>query len=90
MEKARGAREAGTERGKRRGTTQVPRQIAEPMSLKELGITKVESSRAQKIASIPKAKLAAHLDQVKASGGEITTAAVPELAAEWTPMVDVI
>lgn len=49
MGKARGAREAGTERGKRRGTTQRPRRIAEPMTLKELGINKNEASRAQRI-----------------------------------------
>ncbi|MEA2909426.1 MAG: hypothetical protein QOJ15_1507 [Bradyrhizobium sp.] len=50
------------------------RVFAEPMTLAEMGIEKTEAHRAQKIASIPKAKLRAHLDEVKASGGEITTA----------------
>lgn len=85
MEKARGAREVGTERGKRRGCSQQPRQVAEPMTLKELGIERTEAFRAQKIASIPREKLRAHFDQVKESGGEITTAGVLRLASKTAP-----
>ena len=85
MQKARGAREAGTERGKRRGCRQQPRQVAEPMTLKELGIERTEAFHAQKIASIPREKLRAHFDQVKESGGEITTACVLRLASQGAP-----
>ena len=77
MEKARGTEGSG--RPGKGGRTRRPPNDDAP-TLKELGISKDESSRAQKIASIPKAKLQAHLDEVKESGGEITTAGVVRLA----------
>ena len=78
MEKARGGRPEKT------GITAIP-VIAEPMTLEELGISKREASHAQKIASIPREKLRAHFDQVKDSGGEITTAGVLRLASKTAP-----
>ena len=56
--------------------------IAEPTTLKELGIERTEAFRAQKIAAIPREKLRAHFEQVKDSGGEITTAGVLRLASK--------
>ena len=75
MEKARGGRPEKT------GITVIP-VIAEPMTFKELGISKREASHAQKIASIPREKLRAHFEQVKESGGEITTNGVLRLASK--------
>lgn len=78
MEKARGGRPEKT------GITVIP-VIAEPMTFKELGISKREASHAQKIASIPREKLRAHFEQVKESGGEITTNGVLRLASKTAP-----
>jgi hypothetical protein len=90
LEKAKGAaRTGGPGRGNKNPVDRNDRVFAEPMSLKELGITKDESSKAQKIASIPKEKLRAHFEEVKQSGGEITTAGVLRLASEGAPKAPV-
>jgi hypothetical protein len=84
MEKARGGGDQRSEQRRTTGITAIP-VIAEPMTLEELGISKREASHAQKIASIPREKLRAHFDQVKESGGEITTAGVLRLAGKTAP-----
>ena len=84
MEKARGGGDQRSEQRRTTGITAIP-VIAEPMTLEELGISKREASHAQKIASIPREKLRAHFDQVKESGGEITTAGVLRLASKAAP-----
>jgi hypothetical protein len=78
MEKARGGRPEKT------GMKHIP-VIAEPTTLKELGFNKEQASHARKIASIPREKLRAHFEQVKDSGGEITTAGVLRLASKTAP-----
>src|SRR5262245_18136040 len=42
-------------------------------SLKDLGISEQESSRAQALAAIPEADLDVAIEAVKATGGELTT-----------------
>lgn len=44
LEKAKGAREAGTDRGKRRSSIEEPRRVAEPMTLAELGIDRKDAA----------------------------------------------
>lgn len=86
MEKARGGAERGVgRRGKQNAVADSDRIVAAPITLAELGIDKSEASRAQKIASIPRERLQAHFEEVKQSGGEITTAGVLRLASEAAP-----
>lgn len=83
MEKAKGAAATGGPgRGKKNPVARSDRVFAEPITLKELGITKSEASRAQRIASIPDDDLQSHFAEVERSGGEITTAGVLRLAAK--------
>jgi len=84
MAKAKGAKGARM-RNSERGMRHIPRSVAEPMTLEELGFNKEQASHARKIASIPREKLRAHFDQVKESGGEITTAGVLRLASKTAP-----
>lgn len=46
-------------------------------TLTELGIPKVRSHRLQQLAAIPAEAFEAHVEAVKAEGGELTTAGVP-------------
>jgi len=58
-------------------------------TLKEIGITKDQSSRAQKLADIPEPEFRERIAVAKASGGKLTTAAIvgrgiPQKKSEYT------
>lgn len=56
-----------------RSNTRTPQDAP---TLKELGIEKVESSRAQKLADIPKAEFTARIEETKAGGEKLTRSAI--------------
>jgi hypothetical protein len=63
MEKAKGAREPGTDRGKRRPDRVSGRQT----TLQEQGITEKQSKRWQRIAAVPPATFDAHIAEAKSN-----------------------
>lgn len=56
-----------------------------PLTLAEQGFTKSESSRWQIIASVSEEEFVEHIQETKASGGELTTAGVLRLARQLDP-----
>lgn len=82
MEKAKGS--PGPGRGKKPPDTLLGGFNDAP-TLKELGVSYAEASRAQRIASIPEETLQAHFAAVEMDDGEITTAGVLRLVAKDKP-----
>lgn len=54
--------------------------VTDPPTLDDLGITKMQSSRFQAVASIPDALFEAHIAETKAEGAELTSSGVQRLA----------
>jgi N6-adenosine-specific RNA methylase IME4 len=59
--------------------------IVEPISLKDSGVTKKESHRWQRVASVPDDALESHIAEAKDSRKELTTASVLKLANTFSP-----
>lgn len=79
-----GQRATGKEAGPGRGNEKVSNETT-PFSptLAEIGITRDQSSRYQKLAAMPDEHFETAVETAKASAGEVTTAFMPTLEIEY-------
>jgi hypothetical protein len=62
-----------------------PKEVSHDATLPDLGVTRSDSSRFQRIAAIPGEEFDAHLERTKAAGEDVTTAGALRLWRELNP-----